>query len=428
KYNMNRYIIHGPSRISGSITLGGNKNAALPMIAAAMLTEEPLILHNVPDILDVRNMLRVASGLGAEVDFNAGTLRIQAKGQIKTAISDELCRLTRTSFLFAGPLCAHYGHSTIGSPGGDIIGRRRLDTHVYGLGKLGMEISRQGQGFVFSCERLAGCEMFLDEASVTATEHIMLAAACAEGSTMIRNAACEPHVTQLAKLLVAMGAEIDGIDTNILVIRGTRQLHGAEMTIESDHVEAVSYLSLCAAAGGEIEIKGQISPHNYWMARRVLEKFGCSFTIRPNIITMKAPEQLVVKPDLNNAIPCISDGPWPQFPSDMMSCMITLATQAQGTVLFFEKMFESRMYFVDKLISMGANAIVCDPHRVVISGPSKLHGVEMTSPDIRAGMAMLIAACCAEGDSIVNNIDMIRRGYEALGDKLKLLGVDFEEC
>lgn len=418
--------IFGPARTQGTVRLGGNKNAALPMIAAAMMADGPVILHNVPDIVDVRNMLLIAAELGAKVDFASNTLRIDASGVTSVDVTPALSHLTRTSFLFAGPLCARHGRSSIGNPGGDVIGRRRLDTHLYGLGKLGIAVDISNGGYAFSNNGLTGSEMFLDEASVTATEHIMMVASCAKGRTMIRNAACEPHVTQLAQLLCLMGAGISGIDTNTLIIDGVEQLHGAEMTVESDHVEAVSYLALCAATGGSIRLEGNIAPHNYWMARRVFERFGCQFTIRPDCISMTAPDKLVVRPDINNAVPCISDGPWPQFPSDMMSCMVALATQAQGTVLFFEKMFESRMYFVDKLIAMGANAIVCDPHRVVISGPAALHGIEMTSPDIRAGMAMVIAASCANGVSTINNIDMIHRGYEALEDKLRTLCIHVE--
>ena len=423
---MGSIVINGPSKASGSIQLAGNKNAALPMIAAAMMTDEPVILHNVPDILDVRNMLRIAESLGASIQFSDNTLRIDASSLRSSDVSPELSKLTRTSFLFAGPLCVRFCKSSIYNPGGDVIGRRRLDPHLYGLSKLGMKIDIADGHYAFAATGLVGSEMFLDEASVTATEHILMVAARSEGMTMIRNAACEPHVTQLAEMLCAMGARVTGFGTNILVVEGARRLRGVEMTVQSDHVEAVSYLTLCAATGGDIRIEGKIAPHDYWMPRRVFEKFGCQFTIQPDIITMTAPERLVVKPDLNNAIPCISDGPWPQFPSDMMSCMIALATQSQGTVLFFEKMFESRLYFVDKLISMGANAIVCDPHRVVISGPVQLHGVEMNSPDIRAGMAMVIAACCAKGTSIIRNIDMIRRGYEHLDAKLRQLGINFE--
>ena len=423
---MGRIIINGPSRANGTVALGGNKNAALPMIAAAMMADGATVLHNVPDILDVRNMLLIAEELGAAIEFADNTLRIDASSVNSADVPRELSRLTRTSFLFAGPLCVRFGRSSICNPGGDVIGRRRLDTHLYGLGKLGVDVAVTDGGYAFEAGKLRGAEMFLDEASVTATEHILMVAARAEGVTMIRNAACEPHVTQLEEMLCAMGARISGIGTNIVEVEGTKELHGVEMTVHGDHVEAVSYLTLCAATGGEIRIEGNIAPHDYWMSRRIFERFGCQFTIRPGVISMTAPERPAVKPDLNNAIPCISDGPWPQFPSDMMSCMIALATQAQGTVLFFEKMFESRIYFVDKLISMGANAIVCDPHRVVISGPAALHGIEMTSPDIRAGMAMVIAACCANGTSVINNIDMIRRGYEALDTKLLRLGVSLE--
>lgn len=426
---MSRLLINGPSRISGSITPGGNKNAVLPMIAAALLTDEEVILHNAPDILDVRNMLLVANSLGVKYRrIDDSTLIIRADNLTANHISREDSHLTRTSLLYAGPLTARTGGASLCFPGGDFIGRRRLDPHFYGLRKLGITMEMQDDCFVF-CRNgsLSGAELFLDEASVTATEHILMTACLAKGQTTIRNAACEPHVAQLADLLNGMGAKISGAGTNIIIIEGVDSLHGAEITIESDYVEAGSYLALCAATGGHLEINGTISPHNYWMMRRIFERFNCQFTITPGHIDFTAPERLTIAPDFNNAIPVISDGPWPQFPSDMMSCFVSLATQASGTVLFFEKMFESRLYFVDKLIAMGANAIVCDPHRVVIAGPARLHGITMTSPDIRAGMAMVVAACCADGQSQIDNIDMVKRGYSDLTAKLQSLGIDCRE-
>ena len=423
---MSSLLIEGPSKISGEVRVGGNKNAVLPMIAAAMLTDEPVILHNVPDILDVRNMLELARVLGAEIKREGKSVEICAKNIQLTELPRNLCTAIRTSLLFAGPLAMRTGSAQLWPPGGDVIGKRRLDSHFYGLRKLGIMVEAEESPYTFV--RVGSSEeeidMFLDEASVTATEHILTAAALRKGKTIIRNAASEPHITQLAQLLCAMGAEISGIETNILSIIGKEKLHGAEFTIEGDHIEAASFLALCAAAKGTIDVTGIISPHHYWMSRRVFEKFGADLRLEPNHIHMDCRKGLQIEPDFGNAVPTISDGPWPQFPSDMMSCMIVAATQAKGTVLFFEKMFESRIYFVDRLNGMGANAIVCDPHRVVISGPAKLRGTELVSPDIRAGMAMVIAGCCAEGQTIVNRAEMVYRGYENLSEKLTNLGVN----
>ncbi len=425
---MKAIVIDGGRAVDGAITLGGNKNAALPMIVAALLTRDEVVLHNVPDILDVRQMLNIAQALGVDVRHEADTVCLCAKELQETTLPGALCRAIRTSLLFAGPLTARCGEAHLAPPGGDVIGRRRLDGHFYGLQKLGVKIEASPYAFHFRREnRLRGAEIFLDEASVTATEHLLLTAVLAQGTTVIRNAACEPHVTQLAQLLNAMGAKISGIESNILVIEGVSRLHGAEMTIGSDHVEAASFLSLCAVTGGQLELRGDIQPHHYWMTRRVFERFSLHFTLRPNCISMKVHRPPRLVKDLGNAIPAVADGPWPQFPSDMMSCLIVVATQARGTVLFFEKMFESRLYFVDKLAAMGANAVVCDPHRVVISGPARLHGVEMSSPDIRAGMAMVVAAACAKGTSTIHNAEMIYRGYSHLLPKLNALGVAARE-
>lgn len=422
---MKSLIIEGPAKISGSIEVGGNKNAVLPMIAAAMLTDEQVILHNVPDIIDVANMLDLAACLGAKIERNGSTVSIQAQTITTSELPKSICSALRTSLLFAGPIAARTGSAILWPPGGDVIGRRRLDSHFYGLKKLGIQADEK-IAIPFSFKKIrkkpASVDMFLDEASVTATEHIMMTACLGKGTTIIRNAAAEPHVTQLAGLLTKMGAEISGLDTNTLVIHGKNKLHGAEHTVEGDHIEAASFLALCAAAGGSIELTGNLAPRYYWMTRRVFEKFGLTFRLEPNRIFMNA-KKMKIRPDYGNAIPSISDGPWPQFPSDMMSCMIVAATQAKGSVLFFEKMFESRIYFVDRIIAMGANAIVCDPHRVVISGPSKLHGITMSSPDIRAGMAMIIAAVCAKGTSVINNAEVVFRGYEKLPEKLTALGV-----
>ncbi|MBR0458883.1 MAG: UDP-N-acetylglucosamine 1-carboxyvinyltransferase [Victivallales bacterium] len=420
--------IEGGSKTDGVIRLGGNKNAALPMLVASILTKDEVILHNVPKIVDVEQMLEIARALGVQVSWEGDTLVLCAKDVTGTVLPSELCRRIRTSLLFAGPLTARCGSARLAPPGGDVIGRRRLDGHFYGLQKLGVKIEATPYVFSFSRDkRLHGSEIFLDEASVTATEHILLTAVLSSGTTIIRNAACEPHVSQLAQLLNAMGARISGIESNILVVEGVSKLHGAEMTIGSDHVEAASFLSLCAVTGGQIELQGDIQPRHYWMTRRVFERFSLHFTLKPNLISMKVRSAPRLVKDLGNAIPVIADGPWPQFPSDMMSCLVVVATQARGTSLFFEKMFESRLYFVDKLVAMGANAVVCDPHRVVISGPVRLHGIEMSSPDIRAGMAMVVAAACARGTSVIYNAEMIYRGYSELVPKLNALGIQAQE-
>ncbi len=421
---MRSLLIEGPSKISGEITVGGNKNAVLPMIAAAIMADGETVLENVPDILDVRAMLEIAVALGAEVSRQASTVRIKTP-RIKTSgIPKSLCSALRTSLLFAGPLIARTGSATLWPPGGDVIGRRRLDAHFYGLKKLGASIKSESAPYQFKAKRggLSGSDIFLDEASVTATEHLLCVASLAKGRTIIRNAAAEPHIRQLAELLIKMGAQIYGLDTNTLTIDGVEKLHGATHAVEGDHIEAASFLSLAAACGGSVVINGILPPRHFWMTRRVFERLGVSFKLEPDRITFPGGQKLRVRPDFGNAIPVISDGPWPQFPSDMMSCLLVAATQAKGTVMFFEKMFESRIYFVDRLIAMGANAIVCDPHRAVISGPSKLRAIEMSSPDIRAGMAMTIAALCAKGQSTIHNADIIFRGYEYLPEKLVALG------
>ena len=425
---MKSIVIEGPATVSGVVTPGGNKNAALPIIAAAILTRDEVVIHNMPKILDVENMLELAMELGASVKREGTTVVIQAHDIDSSALSPKKCAALRASFIFGGAVAARCGESMIGLPGGDFIGRRRLDSHFYGLEKLGITKTFDPESAVVHFEvkkgGLTGSDIFLDEASVTATEHILIASVLAKGKTIIRNAAAEPHVQQLAEFLNLMGAKITGLDSNTLFIEGVSELHGAEFTLDSDHIEAASFLAMAAATGGGLEITGKLPPSHYWMAKRVYEKFNIKFRFYRDHIILKPGQNLRVQNDFGSAIPTISDGPWPQFPSDMMSCMIVAATQARGTCLFFEKMFESRIYFVDRLISMGANAIVCDPHRVVISGPSQLHGGEMSSPDIRAGMAMIVAATIASGRSVIHNADMIFRGYENLLEKLHSLSVN----
>ena len=418
--------IRGGNTVRGEVTVSGNKNAALPMIAAMMLTDEEVVLHRVPRILDVQAMLDIAEELGAEYTFEGETLRFRCPKIRTTSISARQCARNRTSILFAAPLIGRCGAAELYPPGGDVIGRRRLDGHFYGLTRLGAEMSGT-LTYRFQAPRgLAGRELFLDEASVTATEQILIAASVARGVTTLYNAAGEPHVSDLAELLNKMGAKISGAGSNTITIEGVEKLHGAEHTVIGDHIEAGSFLALAAATGGGVTVRG-IQLRHFWMLRRVFERLGLQMELRPEGIILPAGQDPVIECDFGGHIPQISDGPWPQYPSDMMSCTIVAATACRGTVMFFEKMFESRIYFADRLISMGANAIVCDPHRVVITGPAKLHGVELSSPDIRAGMALVIAACRAEGVSVVNQAQIIERGYADLTRKLCALGVDVEE-
>ena len=419
---MSKLIIEGGVPLQGSVKISGNKNAALPMIAATLLSDQDVTLHNLPDIVDVHHMLLAIQDLGARVERQGDSVLVNASGLHSSSLSQETCNKIRTSILLVAPLLYRMNKATLYPPGGDVIGRRRLDTHFYGLQKLGAELVNSHPAFEFVLEkRFKGQDLFFDEASVTATEHILMAAVVAEGTTIIRNAASEPHVQNLAGMLNAMGANISGIGSNCLTIEGVDQLNGAEYTIGSDHIEAASFLALAAATGGSITVEGT-SKSDFWMPRRVFETLGVQLDLQHDHISIDPSSSLKIQPDFGGAIPVIDDGPWPQFPSDMMSCMIILATQAEGTVLFFEKMFESRLYFVDRLISMGANAIVCDPHRVVISGPSKLRGTTLSSPDIRAGMALLGAGLCASGTSTVKHIQMIDRGYANIESRLEGLG------
>ena len=421
-------IIKGREALGGTIRVGGNKNAVLPMIAALMLTDEPCVLRNVPDILDVRTMLEIAVHLGAEVTFEKNTLTFCCPKVARTDVPKELCALNRTSILFAGPLLARCGRVELGRPGGDSIGRRRLDGHFYGLENLGAKFSEDASfRFTRQGKRLQGRELFLDEPSVTATEQIISAAVTAEGTTTLYNAACEPHVGDLAEMLNKMGARISGIGSNILTIEGVEKLHGVEHEVIFDHINAGSFVALAAATGADLTIEG-VRPRSFWMLRRVYERLGINVGLYDNRITVSADQSRQIKYDSGGPFLQISDGPWPQFPTDMMSCTIVAATQCRGTVTFFEKMFDGRMNFIDRLIDMRANAIVCDPHRAVITGPSELHGTVLSSPDIRAGMALVIAALCAKGESRIHRAEIIYRGYGNLVEKLRSIGACVEEA
>lgn len=420
---MAKFIINGGNPISGIFEPRGNKNAVLPMLASCVLTDQPVILHNVPLINDVKVMLELLESIGVQVALEGHTVTLNA-GSLKTTELDKgLCARVRTSILLAGPLTARHGSATIYPPGGDVIGRRRLDTHFYGLRSLGAEITTD-QAYQFKAGPLNAWKMVFDEASVTATENVLMAATLAKGTSTIYNAACEPHVQDLANLLNKMGADISGIGTNMLTINGVETLHGAEYTVQPDYIEVGSYITASVVTGGSLTIPIAGEPQTLQVMQRAFSKLGVDWTRDGRTLVVPQQSDRCIRPDEGNATPKIEDGIWPAFPSDLMSVCIVLATQTTGTALFFEKMFESRMYFVDHLMAMGANIIQCDPHRVVVIGPTQLRGSTLTSPDIRAGMAMLIAACCAEGRSVINNAQVIDRGYEAIEGRLAALGAD----
>ena len=418
---MFEYKIEGGIPIRGTVKASGNKNSALPCIASSLLTDETVILRNIPDIEDTSVMISILQSLGASVEkIEHHTWTIEAKKIEKTDIPSELSKKIRASILFAGPLVARAGKAVMPPPGGDVIGRRRLDTHFLALQELGARITVDGP-FTFTANKLVGADLFLDETSVTATENAVMAAVLAEGRTKITNAASEPHVQDLCNMLVAMGAKISGIGSNILVIDGVKKLHGVDFSIGPDFMEIGSYIGLAAATKGSITITG-VRAEDMRPLRVAFGKLGITWTIEGDTLTVAVGQEMKVNTDLGGMIPKIDDSPWPGFPPDLTSIMTVVATQVEGTVLIFEKMFESRMFFVDKLISMGARITLCDPHRAVVSGPSTLHGDNLVSPDVRAGMAMVIAAMAAHGESTISNIYQIERGYEHLVEKLQSLG------
>ena len=418
---MARLVIEGRRPLAGTFRPAGNKNAVLPMLAACLLTEEPVILRNVPAIEDVRVMLELLAGLGVAVERTGHSVRLCAHGPIGREPDGGLCRAVRGSILLAGPLAARHGYAVLPPPGGDVIGRRRLDTHVSGLRSLGIAVE-PGANFRFVREALRGADLLLDEASVTATENILMAACLAEGTTTLYHAACEPHVADLCELLIKMGASITGHGTNAIRVEGAEELAGAEHTVSPDYVEVGSFAAAAAVTGGGLRIEGIGPGYTECVLARGFRKTGLDWHCEPDALVIAPALNLEVRPELGSAIPKIEDGIWPAFPSDMMSVAIVVATQAAGTILFFEKLFESRMYFVDRLIEMGARIIQCDPHRVLVQGPCRLQASHITSPDIRAGMAMLVAALAAEGTSIIENAQMIDRGYQQIDQRLRALG------
>jgi UDP-N-acetylglucosamine 1-carboxyvinyltransferase len=422
---MEKFVIEGGHPLSGVVTPSGNKNAALPLLAACLLTDEPITLRRLPSIGDVATMGELLSDVGVSVEkLDSHTWRVHARDIRTSALNPQLFGRIRGSITLAGPMLARTGVVHLPRPGGDVIGRRRVDTHFLALGALGAEVDTDGT-FRLRSERLRGADILLDEASVTGTENAVMGATLARGTTVIRNAACEPHVQDLCRLLCRLGAQIEGIGSNTLTIHGVERLGGGEYTIGPDYMEVGSYIALAAVTSSELLIK-DAAPEHLRMVGLVFERLGVYFEIRGNDVFVPADQPLTIVSDIGGTIPTIADAPWPAFPADLMSIAIVLASQSKGTALIHEKMFESRLYFVDKLIAMGARIILCDPHRCVVQGPSPLHGEEAESPDIRAGMALLIAALCAEGQSIIRNIRQIDRGYERVEDKLRSLGARIE--
>jgi len=418
---MYKYQIEGGFPIKGTLRASGNKNAALPCIAATLLTPEPVLLRNIPDIEDVQVMFDILRFLGAAVErLGPNTWRVQASDGLRSDVPPEQATRIRAAILFAGPLLARTGRVVLAPPGGDVIGRRRLDTHFLALEELGAKVEIDGQ-FTFTAPQLVGADIFLDEASVTATENAVMSAALAEGTTVLRNAASEPHIQDLCRMLNAMGGRVSGIGSNILTIEGAGQLHGADFTIGPDFMEIGSFIGLAAVTRGELTIEN-VEPNDLRMMRIAYAKLGIQWQIEGTTLHVPAGQAMAVNPDFGGQIPKIDDAPWPGFPPDLTSIITVIATQVDGTVLVHEKMFESRMFFVDKLIGMGARIVLCDPHRAVVSGPSKLNGSTLVSPDVRAGMAMVIAAMCAKGTSTIHNVYQIERGYEHLTERLTALG------
>jgi len=419
-------LIRGGRPVGGLFRPFGNKNACLPMLAAAALTEETVRLDNVPEIVDVENMLRILRAAGAKAERKGHAVELCAKDLARSPLDEDLCGKVRGSILFAGPLAARFGEAVLPPPGGDVIGRRRLDTHFAGLEAMGAKTDVRGGAYRIRCRarRLKGAEILLDEASVTATENLLLAATLAEGETVLYNAACEPHVQDLARLLVKMGAKIDGIGTNRLVVEGVERLRGAKHRVESDHIEIGSFLAAAAATGGELEVRDLPGGYTMTILERAFARLGVKWRRTDTGLVLPRRKKLVAASDMGGVLPKMEDGIWPAIPSDMMSVLLVLATQVTGGMLFFEKLFESRMYFVDWLIALGADIVQCDPHRVVVRGPRKLHGGKITSPDIRAGMALVVAALCAEGESVIHRAEIIDRGYEKVDARLRSLGAD----
>jgi UDP-N-acetylglucosamine 1-carboxyvinyltransferase len=425
---MEKFVIQGGVPLSGTITPAGNKNGALPILASTLLTDEEVVVRNVPHISDVEAMLALLRDLGARVEWTGDNeVAICAGGVSRTGVDRALSERIRASFLLAGPLLARYGRALMPPPGGDVIGRRRLDPHLDAFLALGAEIEH-GRDILLTAPRgLTACDFLMDEPSVMATENALMAAAITPGSTVIRNAASEPHVQDLARMLMAMGAVIDGIGSNVMTVHGVERLRGCHHSVAPDHIEIGSFMALAGVTGGELLIKDVIA-EDLRMLRLVFARLGLETELRNDDRDVLVPggQKLVIRDDAGGYQPKVEDGPWPAFPADLTSIAVALATQSEGSVIIHEKMFENRLFFTDKLQLMGAGITICDPHRVIVVGPRRLRGERVESPDIRAGMAMLIAALCADGTTEIGNIRQIDRGYERIDERLRLLGARIE--
>ena len=424
---MEKFVIEGGTPLAGTIVPAGNKNAALPALAASLLTREEVVLRNIPRISDVEAMLELLRRLDVKVEWrDENVVALKANELSHTDVDRDWAERIRASFLLAGPLLARRGRADMPPPGGDVIGRRRLDPHLDAFRALGADVHMDRNYYRLAApDGLHACDFFMDEPSVMATENALMTAALTPGSTVIHNAASEPHVQDLARVLMAMGARIEGIGSNLMIVHGQEELGGADYAIGPDYIEIGSFIALAACTGGELRIK-DTNPDDLRMTRLVFERLGCRIEFEGGDVIVPPGQRLRVKSDEGDAISKIEDGPWPAFPADLTSIAVAMATQAEGLILIHEKMFENRLYFVDKLVTMGARVIVCDPHRAVVSGPSRLHGERMESPDIRAGMAILIAALCADGTSEIGNIRQIDRGYERIDERLRSLGARIE--
>lgn len=419
---MSKFIVDGGVALRGEIEPAGNKNEALPIVAATLLTREPVMIDNIPGIGDVKTLIELLEICGVSVSWENNCLQVQAAKLTKTDLPPEYCTRIRGSILLLAPFLSRCGRVRLPLPGGDRIGRRRIDSHLLGLQLMGAEVALEDDCIhLWSTQRLHGADILLDEASVTATENLVMAASLADGVTVLRNAASEPHVQQLCHLLNQLGANISGIGSNVLTIEGVEELHGGQHRIAADYLEVGSFIGLTAVTRGELLIR-KAAPEYMRMILHQFSRLGIEVEVRGEDIWVPSNQPLTAKADFNSPLVKIDDSPWPAFPADMMSIAVIIATQTQGTVMIFEKMFESRLFFVDRLIGMGANIILCDPHRAVVVGPTPLRGRVMSSPDIRAGMALLTAALCAEGRSEIQNIEQIDRGYERLDERLAALG------
>jgi UDP-N-acetylglucosamine 1-carboxyvinyltransferase len=424
---MEKLVIEGGVPLSGTVVPAGNKNAALPLLAACLLTDEQVVLDNVPQIRDTEALMALLEDLGVKIERRDGnSVALQADAVSKTHVNPELAERIRASFLVAGPLLARFGEALLPPPGGDVIGRRRLDPHLDAFRALGAHVEHTRDIRLRAPDGgLQACDFFMDEPSVMGTENALMAAALTPGSTVIRNAASEPHVQDLARLLTRMGAAIEGIGSNVMHVHGLAKLGGCEHRVSPDHIEIASFMALAGVTGGELRIPNCV-PDHLRMIRLVFNRLGLRSELDGDDVVVPGEQRLVVERDAGGYQSKVEDGPWPAFPADLTSIALALATQSEGTVLIFEKMFENRLVFTDKLVNMGAHIILCDPHRAVISGPTRLRGERLESPDIRAGMAMLIAALCADGVSEIGNVRQIDRGYERIDERLAALGARIE--